>query len=174
MSIFAFGLYNSTLEVFIAVLLDVTVYFIFLVLLLNFTKIPSTLALVTMSFVTPTIIFLIGLAYSFTPWVNCLHWSGVCLMMGCFTQTYPSFEGQLSNPTIMMLTEIKRNPNISVEELVIFMNTQKSESGHDKLQRDKFVDFDEKNQPRLTILGSALACFFLKYKNMMRDSETSG
>lgn len=170
----AFGEPASLAALVIFILTDVAVFFVSLIILLNFLRAPSFVTLVTCGVVVPATVYLSFVLLNGASWTATLHWFVVTLTCSCFIQTYPSFEGQSANPTILILYKLHTAPATTQDQLVDYMNSLTLTSSEAKLETDKFVSVGPDGEPRLTFLGRVLAKTFCFYRKQMVDRSING
>ncbi len=159
---------------FAMIFLDGITYFAVLIVFLNFRVFSSFVILVVTSFIIPTTFLAMYIFLNGFGWAPALNWMSICLALGCFMQTYPSFEGQTSNPTVIILFEIRKRPGITKEQMIQHFKRKKIETGLNKLQSDKFVSISPCGQVSLTLLGKMLAVLFYAYRRLLLETRQNG
>jgi hypothetical protein len=151
-------------------LCDIILYVSSMLLLLNFSLLPPFFVLFFGSVVTPVLVNLTGIIltdrsieFLFNLYVN-------LVFLGCFIQTFPAFQGQVSIPSVEILKFIDTRGSATELEIINHMKKVNADSGRKKLERDKFILEDNS----LSKVGLLIATIFGYYKKLMKDRSIGG
>jgi hypothetical protein len=173
LAVLLYNLPNAVASSLLWVMHDVLIYFAFLVAALNYLRLSSFLILTTVTFGFPSLFFALSFAAELDILPCFYHMLFTMLFMACFMQTYPVFEGQKINPSVLILLAIETKGSVSREEMIGLISNETSASGEIKLLNDKFVT-KIGSTLKLSMFGNILALVFIFYKSLMRDKQAGG